>query len=96
MQFEAHAGCPEWPTKPVDKDRLVLCLRLSSKERREQIRGFRPEWTDALFAPFAKQPDLRGWIQTEGSRAQIERLLNSGSCVVEEREKYMVALSHGG
>jgi hypothetical protein len=95
-EFEAHAGCSQWPAKPIHKDRFVLRSRLSPKEGRKQGHGFRPEWTETLFAPFAKQPDLRRRIQPEGARAQVERLLYPGTRVEEEREQDMVTLAQGG
>src|SRR6266849_5310393 len=83
VQLEPNARRAKRSTKSVAKDRLILCVRLFRHERSDQIRGFRPDWTDALFATFANESNLRRRIQPQCSWAEIQDLLNPNAGVVE-------------
>ena len=83
-KLEPDARCPERLAIPVDEHRFIRCPWLPLQQCLEEHYGFRPERADAFLAPLAKKPHATRRFEPDGLRAQIERLLDPRSAVVEE------------
>ena len=93
LQLEADAGSFERISVPIHEDRLVFSARISFQESLQQFDSLGPERADPLFSAFTEQANLEGRFQTKGLGREIQRLLNTGTGVIEDRQQDMIALA---
>src|SRR5207247_8049243 len=95
-QTESTARCRQRLSVTIDEQRSVVRARATPQESGDNVCCFRPERRDPLFSPFSQETNMAGRLQTNVLRAEIKRLLDARSGVVEQRKQRVIALSFGG
>src|SRR5262249_40210936 len=92
-QTESKARCRQRLAVSIDEQRFAVWARATPQECDDNFGCFRPKRRDPLFSPFSKETNMTGRLQTNVLRAEIKRLLDARSGVVEQRNQRVIALS---